>query len=47
MNKFFNVTHCAENLNAFGDKGLMTVGETSSKTINHWKGFEIRYKLFK
>lgn len=35
MNKFFNVTHCAENLNAFGDKGLMTVGEMSSKTINH------------
>jgi len=25
----------------------MTVGEMSSTTINHWKGFEIRYKLFK
>ena len=47
MNKFFNVTHCAENLNAFGDKVLMIVGEMYSKTINHWKGFEIRYKLFK
>ena len=47
INKFFYVTHCAENLNAFGNKELMIVGETSSKTINHWKGFEIRYKLFK